>query len=123
MENSFSLPKLTDYDFNYSTHDEWLENTESYLKELGYRKFNQKTQNEDFAYWKSFYDTNGEKIYQSGVFFYDFRKYGNERIGVQFECMFINIGARLDLSVCKDITILHFEKMSEVFYNAMKSTI
>ncbi len=103
--------------------DEWLEKNETSLKEIGYRKFNQNHKREDFAYWKSFY-INEEKAYQVGLLFYDFRKYQKEnntpeRIGVQFECMFINIDSRIDLSVSKEITIEEFEEMSRTFYDAM----
>jgi hypothetical protein len=103
----------------YKTTEEWLEKTETALKELGYSKYSQDLKNEDFAYWKSFYK-NDDKIYQVGVFFYDFRKYGHERIGISYETIFINIDARIDLSVIKNITISEFEQMSETFYNSMK---
>jgi hypothetical protein len=103
--------------------DEWLEKTEASLKELGYWKYNQNFKNEDFAYWKSF-DINENKAYQVGLFFYDFRKYQNqfniaERIGVQFECMFIDIDGRIDLTVSKNITLEQFEIMAQTFYSAM----
>lgn len=103
--------------------DEWLEKTELSLKEIGYRKYEQSLKNEDFAYWKSFY-INENKAYQVGLFFYDFRKHQNdfnipERIGVQFECMFIDIDARIDLSVSKDITLEQFECMARTFHDAM----
>ena len=103
--------------------DEWLEKTELSLKEMGYRKYKQSLKNEDFAYWKSFY-INENKAYQVGLFFYDFRKHQNEfnipeRIGVQFECMFIDIDARIDLSVSKDISLEQFEIMARTFYDAM----
>ena len=102
---------------------EWLEKTELALKELGYRKYKQSLKNEDFAYWKSFY-INENKAYQVGLFFYDFRKHQNEfnipeRIGVQFECMFIDIDARIDLSVSKDIPLEQFEIMARTFHDAM----
>jgi hypothetical protein len=98
--------------------DEWLEKTELSLKELGYRKYKQSLKNEDFAYWKTF------EGYQVGLFFYDFRKHQNqfnipERIGVQFECMFTDIDARIDLSVSKDISLEQFEIMAKTFIDAM----
>lgn len=98
--------------------DEWLEKTELSLKEIGYRKYKQNLKNEDFAYWKTF------EGYQVGLFFYDFRKHQNqfnipERIGVQFECMFTHIEARIDLSVSKDISLEQFEIMAKTFVDAM----
>ena len=42
-----------------------------------------------------------------------------ERIGVQFECMFTDIDARIDLSVSKDISLEHFEIMAKTFIDAM----
>ena len=88
------------------------------LKEMGYRKYKQSLKNEDFAYWKTF------EGYQVGLFFYDFRKHQNqfnipERIGVQFECMFTDVDARIDLSVSKDISLEQFEIMAKTFIDAM----
>jgi len=34
--------------------DEWLSETETKLKELGYRRYVQNHKNEDFCYWKTF---------------------------------------------------------------------
>ena len=84
--------------------DEWLGKTELSLKELGYRKYKQNLKNEDFAYWKKY------EGYQVGLFFYDFRKHQNqfnipERIGVQFECIFTDVDAGINLSVSKDISL------------------
>lgn len=98
--------------------DEWLEKTELSLKEVGYRKYKQNLKNEDFAYWKNF------EGYQVGLLFYDFRKYQNqlnmpERIGVQYECMFTDVDARIDLSVSKDISLEQFEIMAKTFIDAM----
>jgi hypothetical protein len=98
--------------------DEWLEKTETSLKEIGYRKYKQNLKHEDFAYWKKF------EGYQVGLFFYDFRKHQNEfnipeRIGVQFECMFTDIDERIDLSVSKDISLEQFEIMARTFHDAM----
>jgi len=56
------------------TWDDWLQQTEIQLQKLGYRKYYQKLKQEDFAYWKIFYN-GSEKIYQIGLYFYDFRKY------------------------------------------------
>ena len=122
-----SLLQLFDNDFDYSSCDEWLYRTETKLSCLGYKKYNQKTKNEDFAYWKVFYDGD-EKIYQVGVFFYDFRKYERSnsiplQIGLQFECMIIRGGDRVDLSVYKDIRLSEFEAMAFSFYNAMSQYV
>lgn len=103
--------------------DEWLEQTEAKLNELGYRKYNQNHHREDFAYWKAF-SREDQKMYQIGLLFYDFRKYkhtdpGANRIGIQFECMLIDIDCRVDLSVSDDKTLEEFERMSADFYNTM----
>lgn len=107
---------------DYQTWDEWLSKVELALKELGYTKYQQNLKNEDFAYWKTI-RVNGEKAYQVGLLFYDFRKFdnfrGSNRIGVQFECMPINTDSRVDLSVSKDITVQQFEEMAAAFYNTM----
>ena len=113
-----NYPLLVDSVSEYTSWDEWLEKTEASLTELGYRKYKQDVKNEDFAYWKAF------EGYQVGIFFYDFRKYQNqfnvpERIGVQFECMFTDIDARIDLSVSKDITLEQFEIMAKTFIDSM----
>ncbi len=103
--------------------DEWLEITEHSLKEMGYKKFNQKLSEEDFAYWKVF-KANGQALYQVGVFFYDFRNNSRalkipERIGVQFKCMFCDIDDRIEMTVSKNIILEEFEKMSYDFYTGM----
>ena len=75
--------------------DEWLSETETKLKEVGYRKYVQNYKNEDFYCWKTF--KNGEdKIYQIGILFYDFRKYADRdpyanRIGIIYEYGFEDI--------------------------------
>ena len=113
-----NYPLLVDSVSECTSWDEWLEKNEASLKELGYRKYKQDVKKEDFAYWKAF------EGYQVGIFFYDFRKYQNqfnvpERIGVQFECMFTDIDARIDLSVSKDISLEQFEIMAKTFIDAM----
>lgn len=100
----------------------WLEKTELKLKGLGYRKYHQNLKNEDFAYWKSFSDGD-KKIYQIGLFFYDYRKYDINNIGVQFEFMFIDSDNRIDLSVSDNISLEQFEEMGITFYNSMKKYV
>ena len=117
-----NYPLLVDSVSECTSWDEWLEKTEASLKELGYRKYKQDVKHEDFAYWKAF------EGYQVGIFFYDFRKYQNqfnvpERIGVQFECMFRDIDARIDLSVSKDITLEQFEIMAKTFIDSMSKYV
>lgn len=117
-----NYPLLVDSVSECTSWDEWLEKNEASLKELGYRKYRQDIKNEDFAYWKAF------EGYQVGIFFYDFRKYQNqfsvpERIGVQFECMFIDIDERIDLSVSKDITLEQFEIMAKTFIDSMRKYV
>lgn len=102
--------------------DEWLSLVEGRLKKLGYRRYNQNLKSEDFAYWKSFYDEDA-KIYQIGLFFYDFRKYADRdpnanRISIQYECMLLGRD-RVDMTVSKDIDLPEFEKMARTFYEAM----
>jgi hypothetical protein len=102
--------------------DEWMSLVEARLKKLGYRRYSQNLKSEDFAYWKSFYDEDA-KIYQIGLFFYDFRKYADRdpmanRISIQYECMLLGRG-RVDMSVSKDIDLPEFEKMARTFYEAM----
>ena len=102
--------------------DEWLSLVEGRLKKLGYRRYCQKLKSEDFAYWKSFYDEDA-KIYQIGLFFYDFRKYADRdpnanRISIQYECMLLGRD-RVDMSVSKGIDLPEFEKMARTFYEAM----
>lgn len=115
-------PNLIKYQSDSLNWDEWLEETEAYLKKIGYRKYKQDLKHEDYAYWKKF---DG---YQVGILFYDFRKYQNqfnvsERIGIQFECMLTDIEDRVDLSVCKDILLSDFEAISKEFYNNIKKII
>jgi hypothetical protein len=113
MEN---IDNKIDNTFNW---DAWLTEKETLLKELGYRKYIQHYKNEDFIYWKTF------EGYQVGVSFYDFRKYvshthpDSNRIGIQYECMFIDCDCRIDLSVSKDMQLIDFECMAKEFYVAM----
>ena len=102
--------------------DKWQSDLEEKLKSLGYRKFIQNYKREDFTYWKTFQE-NGEKIYQVGVLFYDFRKYDkNLNISIQYECMLLNTD-RIDFSVSKEIKLEEFESMSKTFYESMKQFI
>ena len=116
-------PPLLIADVSGSTSwNEWLLETETKLKELGYRKYVQNHKNEDFCYWKTF--KNGEdKIYQIGILFYDFRKYADcdpnaNRIGIMYECMILS-DDRIDMCVSKNIHLNEFELMSKTFYEAM----
>lgn len=116
-------PPLLIADVSGSTSwDEWLSETETKLKELGYRRYVQNHKNEDFCYWKTF--KNGEdKIYQIGILFYDFRKYADRdpyanRIGIMYQCMVLNED-RIDMCVSKNIDLGEFENMAQTFYGAM----
>jgi hypothetical protein len=97
--------------------DAWLAQFESNLKDLGYNKFINGHKSADFIYWKTFY-INNEKVYQIGLLFYDFRKYQENRIGLQYECILF-CDDKIDLSVSKDIDLPTFEKMAGAFYKAM----
>ena len=116
-------PPLLIADVSGSTSwDEWLSETKTKLKELGYREYAQNHKNEDFCYWKTF--KNGEdKIYQIGILFYDFRKYADRdpyenRIGIMYECMVLGKD-RIDMSVSKNIDLVEFENMAQTFYRVM----
>lgn len=116
-------PLLQQHNASGSTDwDGWLSEFENNLKELGYRKFNQNHKRENFSYRKTF--KNGEdKIYQIGVFFYDFRKYADtdpmaNRISVMYQCMLLGVD-RIDMDVSKDIDLPEFELMAKTFYEAM----
>jgi len=105
----------------FSSWNEWLEHTEKELVSQGYVRYKQNLKREDFAYWKSFSE-NGKKVYQVGLLFYDFRKYQKdlpERIGVQFECLLMDVEGRIDLSVSKDISLKGFETIARTFYESL----
>ena len=102
----------------WPSHDDWLS-----LKQLGYQKYDQKHKGEDFCYWKTFRDEKGNRAYQIGVLFYDFRKFANQskdanRIGTMYQCMLI-CKERIDMDVSKEIDITEFEAMAKTFYKAM----
>ena len=116
-------PPLLITDVSGSTSwDEWLSETETKLKEIGYKRYVQNHKNEDFCYWKTF--KNGEdKIYQISILFYDFRKYADRdpyanRIGIMYECMVLG-DDRIDMCVSKNIDLVEFENMAQTFYKAM----
>jgi hypothetical protein len=76
IDLSFQPPLLIEDVSDSNSWGEWLSETETKLKEIGYKRYVQKHKNEDFCYWKTF--KNGEdKIYQIGILFYDFRKYAD----------------------------------------------
>jgi hypothetical protein len=100
--------------------DAWLMEVEANLSKSGYRRYNQNLRSEDFAYWKTFYKKE-KKIYQVGILFYDFRKYGDlnvHQISVQWQCILL-CDDRIDLSVSKEIEVAEFEEMAKTFYEAM----
>ena len=116
-------PPLLITDVSGSTSwDEWLSETETKLKEIGYKRYVQNHKNEDFCYWKTF--KNGEdKIYQISILFYDFRKYADRdpyanRIGIMYECMVLG-DDRIDMCVSKNIDLVEFENMAQTFYKTM----
>ena len=107
--------------------DKELLELEKSLKEKGYRKFVQNYKSEDFAYWKSVNDKDGNKLFTIGLLFYDWREHQHkfnipETIGIQYECMTIGED-RIDMSVSKDITIEQFELMCNDFYESIKKHI
>ena len=116
-------PTLLIADVSGSTSwDEWLSETETKLKEIGYRRSVPNHKNEDFCYRKTF--KNGEdEIYQIGILFYDFRKYADRdpyanRIGIMYECMLLGED-RIDMCVSKNIDLVEFENMAQAFYKVM----
>jgi hypothetical protein len=118
----FQPPLLIEDVSGSTSWDEWLSETETKLKEIGYRKYIQNHKNEDFCYWKTF--KNGEdEIYQIGLLFYDFRKYADRdpyanRIGIMYECKIL-CDHRIDLCVSKNIDLVEFENMAKTFYESM----
>lgn len=95
--------------------DNWLLDFEKKLKSKSYVKYNQKYKMEDFAYWITV-KKDDVSLYQIGVLFYDFRKFLQNRIGVQFECSILT-KERIDLSVSSDITFYEFEIMASSFFD------
>jgi len=106
---------------NVSSSTDWakyLENLDTFLKEKGFKKYNQNHKREDFAYWKQY-----DEKYQIGLLIYDWRKCPQhnfyKRVSIAFECMPLGIDGRCDLCVSKDIELHEFEMMADSFYNAM----
>jgi hypothetical protein len=122
IDLSFQPPLLIADVSDNTSWDEWLSETETRLKEIGYKRYIQNHKHEDFCYWKTF--KNGEdKIYQIGILFYDFRKYADRdpysnRISIMYECMCLG-DDRIDMSVSKNITLVEFENMAQTFYEKM----
>lgn len=122
-DKKIDTPKLIPMRAMY-TWGEWLTETEKGLKYLGYSRFEQEYKDEDFTYWKVFY-SGDERIYQIGISFYDFRKHTNKlslpnRIGVEYECMILNLDTRVCLTMGSSLTLPDFETMSMEFYDLMK---
>jgi hypothetical protein len=68
-------------------------------------------------------DEDGEYKYQVGALIYDYSKYNEPKIGIQYECMLL-VDVRVDLSVSDDnMTIEKFEGMSKVFNETMRNHI
>ena len=109
-------PKTTDW-------KQYLVDLDTYLRLQGFRKYAQGLKNETYAYWKK-YDNNK---YQIGILVYDWSTYEihnvPKKVGLQFECMPINIDSRCDLTVCNDIELPEFESMAKDFYEAMSKYI
>lgn len=98
---------------------QWIDKYEKKYLDMGYHKYIQHYKSEDFAYWKTFREGD-MKLYQTGILIYDFTKYGENRIGTQYECMILGDN-RIDLTVCDHtIEIEGFEIMARTFYEAMK---
>jgi hypothetical protein len=106
---------------------EEIEEFESTLGDLGYRKMKGHYRNEDYAWWKSFditYDSYGDKKvgYQIALLVFDFSKYPNftdSYIGVQFEMITSeNKVSRVDLSLSDDnMTVTEFEDFCADMYS------
>ena len=104
------------------TLPEWEQKFESGYLNRGYKRYNnQRYKNEDFAYWKTFYEGEG-KTYQIGILVYNFTKYRHDAgIGASFECLLLETDNRIDLSVSdKNLDINKFERMAAIFYETMK---
>jgi hypothetical protein len=89
--------------------DSWLERTEAALTAKGYRKFDQKLKSEDFAYWRNF------GTHSLGLFFYDYRQFFHDRIGLMFVTMLNGIDFRIDMVVSKPMSLDEAEQMAEKF--------
>lgn len=98
---------------NYKGSEDYLD---KYLKQLGYKRFDQEYMNSDWQYWKTFKNYI-EKLYCCGVIVYDFRKHDipHKAISCMFVCMILD-DDRIDLVVSKDISVNEFEIMSKKFY-------
>lgn len=122
-ETKINPPKIFPKIVHDNSWDIWLEKTQKKLEDHGFKIYHQNHKREDFAYWKR-YSINGKDVYQIGILFYDWRKYsytdpGANTIGIQFECLFIGIDSRIDLTVSKNIELIEFEEMARAFYNSM----
>lgn len=92
-----------------------LQQIETDLIEKGYKKYHQSHRGSTVQYWKTFFG------YQVGVLIYDFSKYKDSApSSILYECMFIGINDRIDLTVKKDIDIEAFEEMSKHFYKSIE---
>jgi hypothetical protein len=101
--------------------DEWIKNAKMRLVKRGYREHAGQLSNEDFVFWKTFEADDGQKLFMSGVLFYDFRKFSQldpsaNKIGIQYKCMLLG-GSRIDMDVSDDYTTLdQFEQMCHDFF-------
>lgn len=104
---------------------------ESYLISRGYKKYNQKNNNSDYTFWKSFgvsRDASGEKFiqYQIGVLIYDFSKYPQHTdvnpisCSLEFNLCDNSFASRADLIVSDEqMTLNEFEDFSLDLYEKM----
>lgn len=104
-----------DITYDEYVNDTWLSDTEDSLKSSGYTRYNQNLKHEDFSYIKTI-----DKKYQVCVLFYDFRNYDRNKISIQYDCLLI-CSERVDLIVSNYTTVSEFEKLSESFYEMIRT--
>lgn len=103
--------------------DKYLIDIDKEFKIKGYKKFNQNYKSEDYSYWKTVKDEDGNKLYQVGLLIYDFRKYvGRHHISIAYCCILFSEG-RIELNVSEKINVDKFEEMALYFYQTMANYI
>lgn len=117
-KSEFKPPIIFEITKYCKSWDEWQGQTEGLLKKIGYNRYEQGYKQEDFAYWKTFHN-NQTAIYQVGLLFYDFRKFGNNFFGFSYECHIIEVDAGVRLEISDSITLQQFEKIAQTFYESM----
>lgn len=105
-----------------------IEKLERTLEGRGYKKIAscKVTEEDDYEWYKAFRDENGDLKYQIFFEIWDFRKYGEEHVGVSVtvmpESVKDGVGRRdLKLSVTWTEDVERVEDAAEKFYDFVKS--